>query len=191
MNVWKSFAAHEITHSMAHYLTTLHKLHEERGYARVSDVAKDLEVTKGSVSTQMKHLKEKGLVIEDENRFLQLTPEGEGIAREVIHNREILIQFLESVLGVEPVQAETDACKIEHLLSRETSHQLLAMVQLLQSDDPHATAFLDSFKAYKMTCPSLKECNICDVECLLEMERDACPNHAENAGAGKPASADS
>ena len=63
--VWKSFAAQEITHSMAHYLTTLLKLKGERGYARVSDVAKELEVTKGSVSTQMKHLKEKGLVITD------------------------------------------------------------------------------------------------------------------------------
>lgn len=167
MNVWKSFAANEITHSMAHYLTALHKLHGDRGYARVSDVAKDLEVTKGSVSTQMKHLKEKGLVIEDENRFLRLTPEGESIALEVLHNRELLIQFIQNVLGVDPVQAETDACKIEHLVSRETSHQLLAMVQLLQGDDETAQAFLATFKKYKLSCPTLEDCSICEDECLL------------------------
>lgn len=166
MNVWKSFANHEITHSMAHYLTTLHKLHVDRGYARVSDVAKDLEVTKGSVSTQMKHLKEKGLVVEDDNRFLRLTEEGESIALDVIHNRELLIQFIRNVLKVDPVQAETDACKIEHLVSKETSERLLAMVQLLQSGDPTSRAFLDTFEAYTPSCPTLEDCAVCEDECL-------------------------
>ncbi len=169
-DVWKSFAANEITHSMAHYLTTLHKLHEDRGYARVSDVARELEVTKGSVSTQMKHLKEKGFVIEDENRFLLLTSEGDSIAREVMHNREIIIHFFQKVLGVDPVQAETDACKIEHLLSRDTSQQLLALVQLLQSDQPETRTFLEAFKSYEVSCPTLEDCNVCTDECLLDSE---------------------
>jgi Mn-dependent DtxR family transcriptional regulator len=117
-----------------------------------------------------KHLKEKGFVVEDENRFLRLTPEGIAIAREVLHNREILIQFLRSVLGVEPTQAETDACKIEHLLSKETSHQLMAMVQLLQSGGSTSQAFLESFKSYKLQCPSLEECNLCSAECLMDVD---------------------
>ncbi len=169
-DVWKSFAANEITHSMAHYLTTLHKLHEDPGYARVSDVARELEVTKGSVSTQMKHLKKKGFVIEDENRFLRLTPEGDSIAREVMHNREIIIHFIQNVLGVDPVQAETDACKIEHLLSKDTSQQLLAFVQLLQSESPRARSFLEVLKSYTASCPTFEDCNICTEECLLDSE---------------------
>ena len=32
----------ELTHSMAHYLLTIHKLREEKGYARVTDIAKEL-----------------------------------------------------------------------------------------------------------------------------------------------------
>ncbi len=39
----------ELTHSMAHYLLTIHKLKEEKGYARVTDIAKELGLTKGSV----------------------------------------------------------------------------------------------------------------------------------------------
>lgn len=170
MNIWKEFAANEVTHSMAHYLTTIHSLHERHGYARVSDVAKELEVTKGSVSIQMKHLKKKGLVVEDENRFLKLTPEGESIAREVMFHRQILLGFFQKVLGVDPVQGETDACKIEHLLSKDTSHQLLAMVKFLLSDDPTAKEFLEKFKDYKLRCPSLEDCTLCDVECLMDME---------------------
>ncbi|MCZ6794778.1 MAG: metal-dependent transcriptional regulator, partial [Planctomycetota bacterium] len=59
--VWKHFAEHQVSHSMAHYLTTIHELRSRQGYARVSDVAKELDVTKGSASVQVKHLKEKGL----------------------------------------------------------------------------------------------------------------------------------
>ena len=168
--VWKSFAAHEVSHSVAHYLTTLLDLHERRGYARVSDVAKELEVTKGSVSVQMKHLKEKGWVTEDENRFLQLTPLGQSVAREVIQNRRLLIEFLCEVLGLEAEQAETDACKIEHLLSPETSEQLMALVQLLQSEDPDAVKFLKQLKNFKVKCPSLEDCHICEDQCLMEVE---------------------
>lgn len=161
---WKNFAANEVTHSVAHYLTTMHELHEKRGYSRVSDVARELEVTKGSVSIQMKHLKEKGLVIEDENRFLRLTPSGEGIAREVIHHRRILIEFLNTVLGIGIDRAEIDACKIEHLLSEETCHGLLALVHLLQADEPAARQFRERFREFKMSHASPRNCKLCSVE---------------------------
>ena len=66
----------ELTHSMAHYLLTIHKLREEKGYARVTDIAKDLGLTKGSVSTALGNLKKKDLVVEDENKFLSLSKVG-------------------------------------------------------------------------------------------------------------------
>lgn len=169
-DVWKSFAAQEVSHSMAHYLTTILELRVKRGYARVSDVARDLEVTKGSVSVQIKHLKEKGFVTEDDNRFLSLTPLGESVAKEVIYSRSVLIQFIEEVLGISASQAETDACKMEHLLSRETSEKLLNLVRLLQSDDSDAKKLLRRFKTFRFCCPSLEACNLCEEQCLLEVE---------------------
>ena len=168
--VWKSFAEHEVSHSAAHYLTTLHELHERRGYARVSDVAKELGVTKGSVSVQMKHLREKGWVIEDENRHLQLTEVGRSVAVDVMHNREVLVEFLRSVLGLSAEQAETDACKIEHLVSPETSRELLLLVDLLQSDDPAARQALEKFQNFECECPSFEDCQLCDDQCLMELE---------------------
>jgi DtxR family transcriptional regulator, Mn-dependent transcriptional regulator len=145
-HAWKEFKANEVSHSMAHYLVTLHDLHHERGYARVSDVAKELDVRKGTVSVQMRQLKEKGFVTEDENKFLQLTAAGETVARQVIYNRATIIQFLHKVLEIDREAAEVDACKIEHLLSPETGHQILALVQLLLSDDPSAKALLEKLK---------------------------------------------
>ncbi len=169
-DVWKSFAANEVSHSMAHYLTTIQELKESRGYARVSDVAKALEVTKGSVSVQIKHLKEKGFVIEDENRFLTLTQVGESVAREVIYSRRVLIQLFKEVLGISAELAETDACKMEHLLSHETSSKLLGLVQLLQSEDADARKLLRRFKTFHFSCPTLDECKLCVDQCLNEVE---------------------
>jgi len=166
MNIWKKFAANEVTHSTAHYLTTVHELHERRGYARVSDVARELDVTKGAASIQMKHLKEKGFVDEDENHFFFLTEAGEAVAHEVANNRQILMRFLNSVLGVQNDQAEIDACKIEHLLSRETSHSLLALVRLLQSDGQVVRKFREHFRKYMKNHPSAGHCNLCSVDDL-------------------------
>ena len=74
--VWRAYEENELSHSAAHHLMAIHQLRKEHGYARVSDIAKHLSITKGSVSTAMKHLKERGYVQEDPNRFLELTERG-------------------------------------------------------------------------------------------------------------------
>jgi len=171
---WKEFKANEISHSMAHYLVTLHDLHAGRGYARVSDVARELDVRKGTVSVQMRHLKEKGFVVEDENRFLQLTETGKTVARQVIYNRGTIVQFLHKVLEIDREAAEIDACKIEHLLSPEAGHQILALVQLLLSEDPSAKAFLKKLK--KLQPPPAPA-----AEPLPQSERRKVPRSSEPA----------
>ena len=66
-------ADNDLTHSMVHYLFSIHKLKEKNGYARVTDVAKELNLTKGSVSIALSGLKKKELVVEDENKFFSLS----------------------------------------------------------------------------------------------------------------------
>ena len=181
--VWKSFAANKISHSMAHYLTTVYALRERRGYARVSDIAEELEVKKGSVSVQIKHLKDKGFVDEDEKRHLQLTARGEAAALQVLENRRIFIEFLRDVLGLPEEVAETDACKIEHLLSQETTDHLVRLVGLLQSDDTDARELLSKYRHFELECPSLENCDVCEDECLIQVEpfnHDAdCPDRQD------------
>lgn len=72
---------------MVHYLLTIHKLKENRGFARVTDIAKDLDLTKGSVSTMLNNLKKKGLIQEeDECKFVVLTELGhEEVHLSLIH----------------------------------------------------------------------------------------------------------
>ena len=123
-DTWKQFEENSITHSAAHHLIAIKELKESRGYARVTDVARHLNITTGSASTNLKSLKTKGLIAEDENRFLSLSPEGEALAAAVQARKHILEKFLRDVLEVDPEQAEVDACKTEHLISSETARKL-------------------------------------------------------------------
>jgi Mn-dependent DtxR family transcriptional regulator len=123
-DVWKKFEENSITHSGAHHLLAVMELRTARGYARVTDVARHLNITTGSASTNLKSLKAKGLVVEDDNRFLNLSPEGESVAKAVVSRKFLFHKFLVEVLKVSAEQAEIDACKTEHLISAETARKL-------------------------------------------------------------------
>lgn len=123
-DVWKEFGENDVTHSAAHHLLAIMELKEKHGYARVSDVAKHLSITTGSASTNLKSLKQKGLVDEDENKFISLSEEGRKLAEAIVIRRNILIDFFTNVLKIDAHQSEVDACKIEHLVSMETASKM-------------------------------------------------------------------
>lgn len=124
MEVWKQFEENGLTHSAAHHLLAIIELREKRGYARVTDVARYLNITTGSASTNLKILRQKKLVIEDDNRFLSLSKEGEGLAKFVLARKGLFLRFFKEVLGVSEEQADIDSCKIEHLVGVETTQKL-------------------------------------------------------------------
>lgn len=119
----------ELTHSMAHYLLTIHKLKEEKGYARVTDIAKELGITKGSVSTALNNLKKRELIEEDESKFLSLSDNGHDEVHKILSMRTLMFYFLKDVLGVEGDSAKKDACLVEHLLSSGTRQKLFEFMQ--------------------------------------------------------------
>ena len=106
---------------MVHYLLTIHKLKEGKGYARVTDIAKDLNLTKGSVSTAVNNLKKRDLVTEEEDsKFLLLTENGHHEVHRILSARTLLFYFLRDFVGVDEEVAEHDSCQMEHLMSPET-----------------------------------------------------------------------
>jgi len=126
---WKEFDSGGVTHSVSHHLAAIAHLTERHGYARAVDVARYLEITRGSVSLALKSLKGRGLVLEDHNRFLMLSEEGQRIVDRIRARRRVVRRFFEEVLGVESERAETDACKVEHLLSDEVCKRLEAFLK--------------------------------------------------------------
>jgi DtxR family Mn-dependent transcriptional regulator len=118
-DIWKEFEHNQTTHSVAHHLMAIYDLLNEHGYARVTDVAKRLNITRGSASLTLKAIKEKGLVLEDENRFLLLSDDAKKMVEKIKDKNHIIYTFFTNVLNVDNEQAEIDSCKIEHLISDE------------------------------------------------------------------------
>ncbi len=169
--VWKHFEENEITHSAAHYLMTINTLLAEHGYARVTDIAKHLNITRGSCSISLRPLKRRGLVVEDENKFLQLSEEGRRLAELVERNDELLEILFRDVLGVSDEQAEIDACKIEHLLSIETSVRLANFIHLIQSNSKVVRAFIKALEESQLQClHEAARCDLCQHICFFEGE---------------------
>ncbi len=174
--VWKEFEDNQLTHSAAHYLMTIHELLESQGYARVTDIAKRLNITRGSCSISLKPLKKRGLVVEDANKFLSLSEEGRRLAIIIERNDELLETLFRDILGVEAEQAEIDACKIEHLLSIESSLRLGSFIDFIRSNDPTATAFRKELSRHIAECScSIEECPTCDEVCVFEQHMTVQP----------------
>lgn len=150
MDAWKQFDQNPVTHSVAHHLVAIAELLEEYGYARVSDVARKLAITRGSASITLKSLKQRGLVTEDDRRFLGLSEEGETIANSIRAKKRVMKMLLIDFLGVEDEQADIDTCKIEHLLSDETARRAMRLLKFLNSGHTAVGPFqkaLDDFES--------------------------------------------
>ena len=101
------------------YLEAILELKEQKGMVRSIDVAHHLNYSKPSVSRAVAILKSNGYIIVGADGHLELTVEGEQVARSIYERHRFLKEWLIR-LGVSPETAEEDACKIEHNISEET-----------------------------------------------------------------------
>ena len=176
-DVWKKFDEAALSHSSVHHLLAINTLQKEQGYVRGIDVANYLQLTRGSVSLTLKKLKEKGYILEDHNKFLRLSEKGQRLVNAVLSRRRLVHLFFSEVLGVPGRIAEEDACKVEHLLTKQTSARLLSFLGLYLSENKKAVRFRDEFRKYSHHCDTISEqCHICEIECYFanttELEND-------------------
>ena len=101
------------------YLETILVLSKKSAPVRSLDVAKQLNVSKPSVSRAMGILKNGNYIVIDEQGYITLTTEGSKIAKK-IYERHVVISELLMELGVDMKTAEEDACRIEHVISDKT-----------------------------------------------------------------------
>jgi DtxR family Mn-dependent transcriptional regulator len=135
----------DLTHSMVHYLLAIHKLKESKGYARVTDIAHEMGLTKGSVSTALTNLKKRDLVIEDESKFLSLSASGHEAVHGILSSRTLLFYFLKDIIGVDEEIAHKDSCLMEHLMSAESREKFFNFMKVLCSDEVKGMNFSTGF----------------------------------------------
>ncbi len=162
----KSSHVKELSPSHEHYLRAIWEVRSQRGYARLTDVARELGVAPPTLSVGLKPLVARGLVMHDDHRFLLLTPQGERVAREVHHRFAVVRAFLRDVLGVAEASALHEACLLEHDVSARTTERLLDLLKLLRDDRELREFFQHRFAEYHRSCRVVEECATCDLACF-------------------------
>lgn len=105
--------------SAENYLETILILSQKLPVVRSVDIANELGFKKPSVSIAMKNLKEKNYITVMEQGYIFLTESGREIAEMIYERHEFLTDWL-TRLGVDAGIAAEDACRIEHVISKES-----------------------------------------------------------------------
>lgn len=153
-------ATRDLSPSTEHYLRAILELREERGYARVVDIATRVGVTKGTVSIALGQLESRGLVRFDAARFPLLTAPGRRLAADVRGRYSIVLSFLVDVLGLPPERASAEACRWEHVISHEVADRLLDFVRF-SGEHPRAKQSIAAFQTFHRTCSTGPACATC------------------------------
>ncbi len=131
------------------YLERIYSLIQEKGYARVSDIAEALQVRPSTVTRMVQKLGEQNLLEYERYRGLTLTQEGERVGRSIRRRHKALEDFLH-LLGVnDQATVEKDIEGIEHHLSSNTLERLILLVEFFQANQDlmeRYEAFLDDAK---------------------------------------------
>ena len=105
--------------SSENYLETILILSKRLPVVRSVDIANELGFKKSSISIAMKNLRSDGHITVTDSGFIYLTDSGKAIADMIYERHEYLSKWL-TALGVPKDIANEDACRIEHVISKES-----------------------------------------------------------------------
>jgi Mn-dependent DtxR family transcriptional regulator len=108
-----------VTESSENYLETILMLSKVKPVVRSVDIADELGFKKSSVSVAMKHLRELNHITVTKEGFIYLTDSGKEIAETIYERHELISDWLVK-LGVDKEIAVQDACRMEHVISKES-----------------------------------------------------------------------
>lgn len=115
--------------SAENYLETILLLSKKLPVVRSVDISEELGFKKSSVSVAMKNLREKNHITVTSAGFIYLTETGKEIA-EMIYERHAFLSKWLTQLGVPEDIASEDACRMEHVISKESFEAIKKALKL-------------------------------------------------------------
>jgi Mn-dependent DtxR family transcriptional regulator len=118
---------------MEDYIERIYNLIEDKGYARVSDIAESLSVHPSSVTKMVQKLDKDEYLVYEKYRGLILTPKGKKIGKRLVYRHELLEQLLR-IIGVKEENIYEDVEGIEHHLSWDSIDRIGDLVQFFEEN---------------------------------------------------------
>ena len=117
-----------ISKSLEEYLKTIYVLKKQGQDIKVTTIANKMNCTKPSVNKAIKNLKTNGLVNYVVYGDIELTEEGENLAKKILEAYDIVYLFFKEVLNLEDEEAKQEAEKIKSVITDETINKLAKYV---------------------------------------------------------------
>ena len=113
------------------YLERILDLINTKGYARVVDIARSLDISQASVTNMVQRMDAEGLLKYEKYRGLVLTTAGETLARNITRRHQLLTDFFK-LLGLDDGTIYHDVEGMEHHISPPTLRAIEALTAQLQ-----------------------------------------------------------
>jgi Mn-dependent DtxR family transcriptional regulator len=122
------------------HLERIQELVDRKGYARVTDIADSLGLSRSAVSNMVRRLAARGFVNYERYRGFTLTPQGQAVASHIKVRHKTLTELLE-LLGLSPATVMEEVEAIEHHLKPETLQILTKLVRFWRTHPENLQAF--------------------------------------------------
>ena len=119
-----SKAGKKLTSSLEDYLEAILDLAVDSEHAHVRDIAKRLGVGKPAVTAALKVLASRKLVNYASYKPITLTKQGQVAAEVVRRRHDILKDFMINVMGLDEDSADSNACRVEHVIDSDFRERL-------------------------------------------------------------------
>lgn len=143
-----------ISKALEEYIKTMYVLKIKKGEIRVTDVADLMNCSKPSVNKALNNLKSGKLVNYETYGKIELTKQGEDLAKKILEAYDILYLFLKDVIELDEEKAHIEAEKIKLTIEDNTLNKLAKYIH--------------------------KVLNLNDLDCDYDINKERCRTCARN-----------
>ena len=164
----------QLTASLEDYLEAIFNIIAKKGGVRAKDIAKNLDVKAGSVTTALQALAKNEYINYKPYEVISLTHKGLEKAKEIIRKHEILKDFFVEILGASPKIAEDGACKMEHVIHDNLVERLISFTEFIQACPRCGNDWVELFHQHcNKTIPrNIKQCKSCINDSILSLQKE-------------------
>ncbi len=162
----------KLSATLEDYLGVVLTLQREKRFARVSDIASALHVAKSAVTAALQSLAVKGLVNYQPYEPVTLSKEGEQQAEEILFRHRIIIDFLRDVLAIEPREAESIACQMEHAINGVALEKFVCFLAFIGTRSDKGKTWLKEFQCFTRSGAMGRTCKECIKEYIRKTRKE-------------------
>lgn len=126
--------AQTLSSGLEDYLEEIYVAHLNNTPLKGAELARKLSISRASVSEALSKLVARDLIKYNSYSSISLTQKGIEDAQRIYATHHILKNFFEEVLEIQPEEASENACKIEHIISKNVLDKTIEFTKFYQKN---------------------------------------------------------